>query len=91
MPMQGALSHDDLFKDLLHVWEQIDPSKTPTEVGTAIRDEAIAFVKKGFDEGKWRVWADCHKLIEEHEGIEEKAPDGMEAFCSVGYDEGEDE
>ena len=67
---------------------KIDPSKTPTEVGTAIRDGASAFVKKGFDEGTWRVWADCHKLIEWHEGSEEQLPEGMDAFCSVGYDEG---
>ena len=31
-----------------------------------MRDEAVAFVKEGFEAGKWTTRADCYKLIEEH-------------------------
>ena len=46
MPMQGAISQEQVFKDLLRVWKIIDPSTSPTQVGTTMRDEAIKFVKK---------------------------------------------
>ena len=45
-----------------------------------MRDEAVAFVKEGFEAGKWTTRADCYKLIEEHEGLEEALAEGLEAF-----------
>ena len=89
LPLQGALSQEDLFKDLLRVWEVIDPSTSPTEVGTAMRDDAVAFVQKCKEEGKWLVWADCHKLIDDQDGLGDALPEGMDAF---GFDaHGEDD
>ena len=83
LPMQGAISQEDLFRDLLRVWEIIDPSTSPTQVGTKMRDDAVAFVQKGHEEGKWTAWADCHQLIEEQDCLADATPEGMEAF---GFD-----
>ena len=80
MPLQGPIRHDQVFKDLLRVWEIIDPSTSPTQVGTKMRDDAIEFVNKGYADGKWKVWADCHKLIDEQDGVGDATPEGMEAF-----------
>jgi hypothetical protein len=80
MPLRGPVAPEDVFKDLLRVMEELDPSSTPTEVGMTLRDEAVAFVKDGFDSGKWTEWSHCHKLIEEHDGECEAAEEGMEAF-----------
>ena len=80
MPLRGPISPDDVFPDLLRVLEEIEPSPTPFEIGTTLRDEAVAFVKEGFDAGKWTVWADCHKLIEEHDDEDAGDVEGLEAF-----------
>ena len=80
LPMPGAISQGDPFKELLRVWEIIDPSTSPTQVGTKMRDDAIAFVQKGYDDQKWTVWADCHILIDEQDGVADATPEGMEAF-----------
>jgi len=79
MPLTGPISPEDVFADLLRVMETIEES-TPTEVGMTLRDEAVAFVKDGHAKKKWVAWADCHKLIEEHDGLEEAVLEGMEAF-----------
>jgi hypothetical protein len=78
--MEGAISQGDLFKDLLRVWEQIEPSTSPTQVGTKMQEDAIGFVNQGYADKKWQVWADCHKLIDEQDGVGDATPEGMEAF-----------
>ena len=85
MPLTGSVAPSQVFGDLLRVMEELDASSIPTEVSMSLRDEAIAFVKKGFDEGKWTTWADCHKLIEQHEDGE-LIEEGMEAFSYDPYD-----
>jgi len=89
MPLTGPISHEDVFEDLLRVMETIEES-TPAEVGMTLRDTAVAFVRDGFVKKKWETWADCHNLIEEHDGLEEAAQEGMEAF-GVELDESESE
>jgi len=83
MPLRGPVAPEDVFGDLLRVMEELDPSATPTEVGMTLRDEAVAFVKDGFDAGKWTRWSDCEKLIEEHDGLDEAAAEGLEAFGAI--------
>ena len=39
--------------------------------------------KKGIDTGKWTTWADCQKLISEHDAEDDPLPEGLEAY---GYD-----
>ena len=71
--------------------EEIDGSPNPTEVGTKIRDDAAAFVQKEYDSGRITTWADCHKLIEEHEDLGDSCVEGMEAFgISTEDTDGED-
>ena len=89
MPLTGAVSPSDVFKDLLKVMEANDETSTALEVGMTLRDEAVAFVKAGFDEGKWGTWSDCHKLIEEHTDGGAPLAEGLEAFGHDPYDEEE--
>ena len=50
MPMEGPVSPEEVYKDLLKVLEAIDPTSTPTEVSlTKIREESIRFVRDGQD------------------------------------------
>ena len=77
MPLTGPVTDEDVFKDLLTVMNELDSSSTPTQVGMTLRDEAVAFVKEGYDAGKWTTWADCYKLIEEHDGLEEALVEGQ--------------
>jgi hypothetical protein len=92
MPLTGPVHPSHVFTDLLKVIQSCDPTSTPLEVGMTLRDEAVAFVKDGFDSGKWRTWADCHKLIEEHVDGGPPLEEGLEAFGADPYDEdgGED-
>ena len=80
MALRGPVAPEDVFKDLLRAMEEIEPSPSPTEVGMTLRDEAVAFVNEGFDAGKWTLWADCQKLIEDHDGVGEALEEGLEAF-----------
>jgi len=91
MPLRGPVAADDVFHDLLRVMEALDTSSTPTEVGMTLRDEAVAYVREGFDSGKWATWDDCHKLIEEHDCIDEALGEGLEAFGVDPDDTDEDE
>ena len=52
MPLRGPVAVEDVFADLLRVMDELDGSSTPTEVGMTLRDEAVAFVRAGFDSGK---------------------------------------
>ena len=45
-----------------------------------LRDEAVAFVKDGFDSGKLNTWVDCRKPIEVHDDGGEPLEEGLEAF-----------
>ena len=90
MPLRGPVKPEEVFHDLLTVMEELNPSHSPTEVNMTFRDEAVAFVKEGWDAGKWRQWSDCHKLIEEQDGLDEKVEEGLEAFGEAA-DKDEDE
>ena len=97
MQLRGPVAVEDVFPDLLRVMMELEPSSTPTEVGTSLRDDAVTFVREGFDSGKWTTWADCHKLIEEHDCLDEALCEGLEAFgvdpddSDQDEDEGEDD
>ena len=52
MPLHGPVSPDDVFYDLLRVINEIDPPPTPTEIGTSLRDEAIAYVQRRLQRGQ---------------------------------------
>ena len=71
MPLTGTVAPEDVFKDLLRAMEEMDPSSNPLEVGMASRDKDVAFVREGWDAGKWTQWSDCHKLIQDQDGLEE--------------------
>ena len=94
MPLEGTVYTDDVYGDLLKVMRELELSSTPTEVGMTMRDEAVAYVREGFDSGKWTTWADYHKLIEEHDALEDALVEGLEAFgeeaCHTD-DEGDDD
>ena len=72
--------------DLLRTPELREPD-LPDEVGVKMRDEAIAFVRQGFDQGKWSQWADAHLLIEEQDEEDEPAPEGLEAYSHFAVDD----
>ena len=80
MPLRGPVAVEDVYADLLKVMEQLDNSGTALEVGTTLRDNAVAFVKAEYEAGRLKTWADCQNLIEEHDCLEEAAAEGMEAF-----------
>ena len=70
MAFDGPVDREDVFGDLLSVLERIDPPDVLGGVGVALREEAKAFVQKGYDERKWRNWSDVKLLIEEHDDHE---------------------
>ena len=80
MPLRGPVAPEDVFKDLLRAMEEIEPSPSPLEVGMTLRNKAVEFVEEGFIAGKWTVWADAYKLIEEQDGVGEALEEGLEAF-----------
>jgi len=87
MPLQGTVHPDDVFQDLWNVMVDLDPdNSTPTSVGMTLRDDAVAFVKEGYATGKWTEWKDAHKLIEEHDGLNEALEEGLEAFGAEACD-----
>ena len=80
MPLRGPVAPEDVYKDLLRAMDELDPSPTPLEIGMTLRDEAVAFVREGWDAGRWSQWSDCHQLIQEQDGLEEALEEGLEAF-----------
>jgi len=92
MPLRGPIAPEDVFADLLRVLEQIDPSPSPLSVGTTLRDEAVAHVRREFDAGRLTSWLDYHKLIEDQDGVGEAVVEGMEAYEeSKGDDDADNE
>ena len=83
MPLRGTVAPEAVFRDLWRAMEELDPSPDPTKVNMTLRDEAVAYVKAGWDSKKWTTWADAPKLIEEHDGEAEGTPEGLEAFDTV--------
>ncbi len=59
----------------------LDPPASFDDVGAQMRDEAIAFVRQGWNEGKWTQWSDAHLLIEEQDDEDDPLPEGLEAFA----------
>ena len=91
MPLRGPLDVKDVYADLLKVMEELDKTGTALEAGTTIRDNAVAYVKEEREQGRLTNWADCWKLIEEHDGLTEALAEGMESFrgSSDPYDDAE--
>ena len=86
MPLRGIVTPEDVFGDLWQVMEELDASPDPTKVSMTLRDEAVAYVKEGWDSGKWITWADAPRLIEEHDGEGEGTAEGLEAFGTDACD-----
>ena len=82
MPLEGPVDRADVYKDLRPVMDKIDPGSQPTsgQVGTSIRDRAVAFVNAEWEAGRLHSWADAHLLIEEHDDEDEPVEEGLEAF-----------
>jgi len=92
MPLRGPLAREDVWKDLLTVWDEIDPCEDLDGVGTSIRDEAVSFVEKGFAEGRLTTWADAPLVIEEQDDEDDPLPEGLEAFSPDYFpDDSDDE
>ena len=89
MPMTGPVKPEEVFRDLLDVLNAIDPDSTPTEVSLkTVREDAIAFVRKGQEEGRWTNWNDVHAMIEPHDDEDDGLAEGLEAFAEVpDYDD----
>ena len=90
MPLEGVICASDVYADLLGVLNVIDPSPHPAEVGTRMREEAVAFVRGEHEAGRLREWSDCYSLIEEQDAEDDPLVEGMEAFEPVPGD-GEDD
>ena len=90
MPLTGPVHPKDVFRDLLRVLEELDQSPDPNVVAMSLRDEAVAFVLEGWNSGKWIHWSDCHKLLEEQDGVGEALEEGLEAFDEVAVDYDDD-
>ena len=80
MPLTGPVHPEDVQCDMLKVLEALEASPDPNVVAMSWRDEAVAFVEEGWVSRKWTEWKDCHKLIEEQDGIGEALEEGLEAF-----------
>ena len=90
MALEGPIRRDDVFADLAGVLDRIGVSSDPVEMCTHLRDEAVAYVRDGYDSGKWTGWADCHKLIEEQDTEDDPLVEGMEGFAVEPCDSEDD-
>jgi len=88
MPLEGPICRDDVFADLAGVLDRIAVGSDPVEMCTRMRDESVAYVREGYNSGKWTCWADCHMLVEEHDAEDDPAVEGMEAF---GFEPADDD
>ena len=91
LPLRGPIAPEDIYKDLLRVIEELEPSTTALEVGMTLRDEAVAFVREGWETGKWTQWSDCYKLIEEQDGAGEALEEGLEASYQDATQNGDED
>lgn len=80
MPLTGPVHPNDVQCDMLKVLQALEASPDPNVVAMSWRDEAVAFVEEGWASRKWTEWKDCHKLIQEQDGIGEALEEGLEAF-----------
>ena len=55
LPLKGPIAREAVGKELLKVWEDIDPGEIVGELGTAIRDDAIKFVNDGWNKNFGRA------------------------------------
>ena len=84
MPMTGSVKPEDVFHDLLDVLNAIDPDSTPLEVSLkTVREDAIAYVNKGKEDGIWADWDDYYMLIEPHDNEDPGVEEGLEALRPV--------
>ena len=90
LPSTGPIRRDQVARDLRGVFDDIDAPIGTQEVGEKIRDDAKAFVDKGFGV-KWRYWSDAPNLLEEHDDEDDPIPEGLEAFGYAVGDSEEDE
>ena len=92
LPGSGPIRHEQVYKDLRTVWNEIDPPIGLQEMGQKIRDDAYAFVSAGFPE-KWSTWHHAKRLITEMDTDPDEHPmvEGMEAFGYDFRDDGDDD
>ena len=96
MPLHGKVRCDDVFHDLRRVLEAIAQDEgrilDPDFVDMSIRDEAIAFVKKGYGT-RWKTWEDCIHLVEEYSDLQDAMVEGQELMGVYWQekDDGEDD
>ena len=86
LPDTGPIRRNQVYKDLRTVLDEIDPPIGLQEVGQKLRDDAEAFVAKGFPH-KWSTWEHAKNLISEHDDGEDPLPEGLEGY---GYDVDQD-
>ena len=91
MAAEGPVLREDVFRDLVPVMEAIEEPGDLDHVGTTFRDECFAYVRRGFEEGKWTTWADAQLLIDEHDDEDPGVEEGLEAYGAFVQDEGDEE
>ena len=88
LPLKGPIAREAVGKELLKVWDEIDPGEIAGELGTAIRDDAIKFVNDGWNKELWTGWQHAYRVIEEHDDDLRPVEEGLEAMA---YDEDDEE
>ena len=89
MPLEGPVSRSDVQEDLLTVFDKIE-APAGDVVGVQMRDDAVAYVNKLYNEGLLKVWDDVHLLIEQHDGETDPYPEGLEAYSHFAEDDDDD-
>ena len=79
LPMEGPWRIEDLGKELGKVLMDLDPSARPGEVGTTVRDEAIAFIRSGWG-SQWSSWKDAYEVLQEHDDEDAPVDEGLEGW-----------
>ena len=88
LPLRGPIEREAVGKELVKVWDAIDPGEIAGDLGTEIRDRAIKFINDGWNKGLWTSWSHAYRVIEEHDDDMRPVEEGLEGF---EYDEDDDE
>ena len=88
LPLRGPIEREAVGKELVKVWDAIDPGEIAGDLGTEIRDREIKFINDGWNKGLWTSWSHAYRVIEEHDDDERPVEEGLEGF---EYDEDDDE
>ena len=88
LPMEGPWRIEDFGKELGKVLRDLDPDARPGEVGTTIRDEAIAFIRSGWG-SQWSAWKDAYEVLQEHDDEDAPVDEGLEGW-GYAYEDSDD-